>query len=157
MPLRIEAGEGKGDTAGLAQRDDSSPVEVEEFVELHQVGSYVDERRGDDVAVRLVASVQTAPGARLREAKCLMGKMRWFMGGSGLSSWQPGRPATSPTPQPAQISKCQPRPHRLISRPTRGAESLHPGHGNQGCRILHWNEPAAERTNFLSKVKSSEQ
>ena len=52
--LPVETGEGEGDAAGLAQRDDLPPVEVEELVQFHQVAGGGDERRGDDSAVHQI-------------------------------------------------------------------------------------------------------
>lgn len=50
----VETGEGKGDAARLTERDDASPVEVEQLVQFHQVAGDVDERRGDDAAMHQV-------------------------------------------------------------------------------------------------------
>ena len=44
----MQAGEGKGDAAGLSERDDAPPVEVEEFVEFGQIAGDGDEGRGND-------------------------------------------------------------------------------------------------------------
>lgn len=50
----VEAGEGKGDAAGLADGNDPSPVKVEQLVQLHQIAGHGDERRGDDAAMNQV-------------------------------------------------------------------------------------------------------
>jgi hypothetical protein len=72
-----------------AEGDDPSPVEVAQLVQLHQIAAGGNEWRCDDAAMhqiqhrqqqerlvrrlaRLVASVQVAPEARLREARCLL-------------------------------------------------------------------------------------
>jgi hypothetical protein len=39
----VQAGEGKGDAAGLSEGDDAPPVEVEEFVEFGQIAGDGDE------------------------------------------------------------------------------------------------------------------
>ena len=40
----VETGEREGNTAGLPQRDDPPPVEVEQLVQFHQIAGYGDER-----------------------------------------------------------------------------------------------------------------
>ena len=52
--FRGRAGEGEGCAAGLAERDDAPPVEVEQLVQFHQVSGDVDERRGDYAPVHQV-------------------------------------------------------------------------------------------------------
>lgn len=49
LPERLagKSGKGKGDAAGLPQRNDPPPVEVEQLVQLHQIAADVDERRCD--------------------------------------------------------------------------------------------------------------
>lgn len=44
----VQAGEGKGDAAGLSEGDDAPPVEVKEFVEFGQIAGDGDEGGGDD-------------------------------------------------------------------------------------------------------------
>jgi hypothetical protein len=56
--LPVEAGEGKGDAAGLPEGDDAAPVEVEELVQFDQVALGVDERRGNDAAIDQVENRQ---------------------------------------------------------------------------------------------------
>ena len=50
----VEAGEGKGDAAGLAEGDDPPPIEVEQLVQFHQIAGHGDERRGDDAPVHQI-------------------------------------------------------------------------------------------------------
>lgn len=50
----VETGEGKGNAAGLAQRDNAPPVEVEQFVQLQQIAGDVDKRRVDHSAMHQV-------------------------------------------------------------------------------------------------------
>lgn len=103
-----ETGERKGEAAGLPQRHDPPPVEVKQLVQFHQIVAHGDERCDDDAAMhqvqhrqeqqrlvrRLVASVQTAPGAREREVKSLREVANSVMGvyyfGS-RSPWKLGR------------------------------------------------------------------
>lgn len=50
----VETGKGEGDAAGLAEGDNSPPIEVEQLVQLHQIAGDVDERRSDDAAMHQV-------------------------------------------------------------------------------------------------------
>lgn len=56
LPERFagESGEGEGDAAGLTERDDPPPVEVEQLVQLHQIATDGDERRSDDTAMNQI-------------------------------------------------------------------------------------------------------
>jgi hypothetical protein len=44
----VQAGEGKGDVAGLPEGEDAPPVEVEEFVEFGQIAGDGDEGYDND-------------------------------------------------------------------------------------------------------------
>lgn len=52
--LSVETGEWKGDTAGLDQRNNPPPVEVEQIVQLHQVAGNGYEWRGNHAAMHQV-------------------------------------------------------------------------------------------------------
>ena len=50
----VEAGEGKGDAAGLAEGDDPPPVEVEQLIQFHQIAADGNERRCYDATMHQV-------------------------------------------------------------------------------------------------------
>lgn len=56
LPERFagEAGEGEGDAAGLPQRHNPPPVEVEQLVQLHQIAADGDEWCDDDATMHKV-------------------------------------------------------------------------------------------------------
>jgi len=60
--LTVETGEGKGDAAGLAQRDDPPPVKVEQLVQLHQVAADGDKRLSDDAPMHQIQHRQKKQG-----------------------------------------------------------------------------------------------
>lgn len=52
--LVVQAGERESDTAGLTERDDAPPVEVEQIVQFDQVAGDIDEWCGYDASMHLV-------------------------------------------------------------------------------------------------------
>lgn len=92
LPERFagEAGEGKGDAAGLAQRHDPPPVEVEQLVQLHQIAADGDEGGSDDAAVHQVQHRQEQQRLVRRLAPGGLGPDRAGGAGEGREEFEGG-------------------------------------------------------------------